>query len=74
MIQANVAPSIPSSDGVSEIPPVKRSISSRDIRNLNEFDGAPFNKTKHAGSQMAWMDVDGSTLNRVKSRAKLSWN
>lgn len=47
---------------------MKRSISSRDIRNLNEFDGVQFNKIRHGGSQMAWMDIEGSTLNRVKSR------
>jgi len=47
---------------------MKRSISSRDIRNLNEFDGVQYNKIRHGGSQMAWMDIEGSTLNRVKSR------
>ena len=47
---------------------MKRSVSSRDIRNLNEFDGSTFNKIKHGGGQMAWMDIDGSTLNRGRSR------
>ena len=47
---------------------VNEAINVINVRHPQNFDGSHLHKGQHGGSQMAWMDLEGSTLNRFKSR------